>query len=284
MKKNNTHIETTIDCDSKERSAILIALLFNEGFNGFEELPGKLKAYIPLESYNKDRFKKIITHLNISQFEYKEIEEENWNQNWEQSFEPICVNNFVSIRANFHEPIQGVEHEIIITPKMSFGTGHHATTYLMIELMKDLNFNNKTVLDFGTGTGVLAILAEKLGAINITAVDNDKWSIENTHENIMANHCLKINVFEADKIDETYRADIILANINLNILKENLSAIKVCAGRKATILFSGLLHSDKIPFEQNLEEVGFKIVKSKQRNGWIAIEAQYLEIDPKTSL
>ena len=113
-------------------------------------------------------------------------------QEWESQLQPVTINNFAGIRASFHKPLENVEHEIIITPKMSFGTGHHATTFLMIELMQKINFKNKKVLDFGTGTGILAILAEKLGAASVLAIDYDEWSINNASENIEANNCKRI--------------------------------------------------------------------------------------------
>ena len=122
------------------------------------------------------------------------IEETNWNQVWESSFEPVVVDDFVAVRADFHEPIKGIKHEIVITPKMSFGTGHHATTYMMLEQMGKLDFKDKRVLDFGTGTGVLAILAEKMGAKKIIAIDNDEWSIENANENIKRNNCVAVEL------------------------------------------------------------------------------------------
>ena len=120
-------------------------------------------------------------------YKYSIIEDKNWNEEWESQLQPVTINNFAGIRASFHEPLKNVEHEIIITPKMSFGTGHHATTFLMVEQMEKINFKNKTVLDFGTGTGILAILAEKLGAASVLAIDYDEWSINNALENIEAN-------------------------------------------------------------------------------------------------
>ncbi len=117
------------------------------------------------------------------------IEETNWNQVWESNFDPVIVDDFVAVRAHFHEPIKNVQHEIVITPKMSFGTGHHATTYMMMQQMRELDFAGKNVFDFGTGTGVLAILAEKLGAQKVIAIDNDDWSIENADENVKRNNC-----------------------------------------------------------------------------------------------
>jgi ribosomal protein L11 methyltransferase len=136
------------------------------------------------------------------------------------------VDHFVAVRADFHEPIKDVKYEIIITPKMSFGTGHHATTYMMMEQMRDANFTDKIVFDFGTGTGVLAILAEKMGAKKIMAIDSDEWSIENANENIKRNNCTAIELQLTNTADVKSEFDIILANINKNIILENLELLE----------------------------------------------------------
>lgn len=136
-----------------------------------------LKPFIPVDNFDETLFDKIVQSNNLS-FTTSIIKETNWNQLWESNFNPIIISDFAAIRADFHKPIGEVKHEIIITPKMSFGTGHHATTYMMIHQMKEMDFTNKTVLDFGTGTGILSILAEKLGAAKVIAIDNDEWSIK----------------------------------------------------------------------------------------------------------
>ena len=137
---------------------------------------------LKIEDFHKVNLNAILPKNAI--YKYSIIEDRNWNEEWESQLDPVVINNFVGIRASFNKPIKNVEHEIIITPKMSFGTGHHATTFLMIGLMKKINFKNKKVLDFGTGTGMLAILAEKLGATSVLAIDYDEWSINNALENI----------------------------------------------------------------------------------------------------
>src|SRR5205809_7074705 len=142
------------------------------------------------------------------------IAEQNWNSIWEENFQPVIIQNAVAIRAHFHQPITTVQHEIIITPKMSFGTGHHATTYLMLEQMTSIDFAGKSVLDYGTGTGVLSIYAEKLGAAAITAIDNDEWSINNAAENIQQNNCKKINLALGNKPPAKHIYQVELANIN----------------------------------------------------------------------
>ena len=165
-------------------------------------------------------------------------------------------------------------YEIIITPKMSFGTGHHATTYLMMQQMQLLNFTNKTVFDFGTGTGVLAILAEKLGAASIFAIDNDEWSITNTIENIEQNNCQRISVAQMETIPTGKKYDIILANINLNVITANLCSLAEIAHAGADILFSGFLKENEKLIKAAIESAGFQCIATAQKGDWIAIRAK----------
>lgn len=272
-----TFTEIQFSTPDKNINEVIIALLAGEGFEGFDETGKETKAYISSEKLKGNSLDSVRELFPEVIFTENTIEEKNWNEQWESSFEPVIVSDFAAVRAGFHEPISSVKHDLIITPKMSFGTGHHATTSLVITLMEEVDFKNKTVLDFGTGTGVLAILAEKCGATNIIAIDNDDWSIANTRENIVANNCIKINVFKAEKIDPEYRADVILANINLNVLKQNVKAIVTCCGVNGMIIFSGLLVSDRENFLELLKTEHLKTIQVKDKNGWIAIKAQYIE-------
>ncbi|MEO7048333.1 MAG: 50S ribosomal protein L11 methyltransferase, partial [Ferruginibacter sp.] len=184
---------------------------------------------------------------------------------------------FAEIRASFHKRSENVKYDIEVTPKMSFGTGHHATTYLMMETMSHLSFKNKIVLDFGTGTGVLAILAEKMGAEKIIAIDNDDWSINNATENFNANGCTKIELQKADTIPDAVKADILLANINLNIITANLSKIVNACNNAGIILFSGIMVKDKQIILDALNSVGITIINCYERQNWIAIETIYIK-------
>ena len=172
----------------KEKKEILVALLAEEEFEGFEEDEKYLKAFIPFEKFDRKKLIEIAGAQNLS-FTLSFVRAENWNRKWEYNFHPVVIDDFCAIRASFHPPIRDVEYEIIITPKMSFGTGHHATTDMMIGQMRNIDFTSKTVFDFGTGTGILAILAEKLGAANITSIVVDNWSIENAKEYVAKNNC-----------------------------------------------------------------------------------------------
>jgi ribosomal protein L11 methyltransferase len=264
---------------SPETTDMLIAMLDNIGFEGFEEDELQLKAFIPVEKFEEDLFDNFIKEKNIV-YSKSVIKETNWNEKWESGFEPVIVNHpvskqgFASVRANFHAPVYGVIYDLIITPKMSFGTGHHATTFLMIQQMSQLDFKDKEVIDFGTGTGVLAILAEKLGAIGITGIDNDDWSINNAKENIEANACTQVNLLKAETIPSGIGADIILANINLNIIITNLDAIRSACNPGASVLFSGIMLQDESQIMEAIKTKGFVIKAHSVKDNWLVILAE----------
>jgi ribosomal protein L11 methyltransferase len=255
---------------SKGQNEILVALLADIGYTGFEEDQIALKAFIPQAEFKKEELDSILLVIPVA-FTKSIIEEENWNAGWESSFEPIIINDLVAVRAAFHLPIPSVKHEIIITPKMSFGTGHHATTCLVIEQMLRIDITGKTLLDFGTGTGILSILAEKLGADAITAIDNDEWSIENAKENIIANHCERISIGKAETIPAGPSYDIILANINLNVIMANSKAI-ANAGQIGTILLlSGFYFQDKELLVDEMTRQGFSLLSTDRKGDWIML-------------
>jgi ribosomal protein L11 methyltransferase len=255
---------------SSEQSDILLAQLSSIGFEGFEEGETSLKAFILSNEFDEILLKEITSAQNLS-FNQSTIKETNWNAVWESNFDPVIVEDFVGIRADFHEPIEGMEYEIVITPKMSFGTGHHATTYMMIQQMRDIEFKDKTVFDFGTGTGVLAILAEKLGAENIFAVDNDEWSITNTAENLERNSCAKVKLSRADNAKGSSQYNIILANINKNVILDNMNALVSQLKQGGTLLFSGLLEEDEAYILNAVKTYPLKFINKTSRNSWIAL-------------
>jgi ribosomal protein L11 methyltransferase len=266
--KNYLHF-TFLDIDASQ-SAILIAVLDEIGFTGFEELDRELSAFIPEKDFSESAFNEVVASMNIS-WEKKIIQETNWNAVWESNFEPIRINDFVAIRAEFHAPIVNVENEIVITPKMSFGTGHHATTHLMVELMRNLHLKNKRVFDFGTGTGILAILAEKLGAANVFAIDNDQWSIDNTLENIQRNDCSKVEVVLLDQPPINQQFDVVLANINKSIILQFLESIYNSTSLDGAILLSGLLKEDEADILQAVKNFNLQVADIQERKGWIAL-------------
>jgi len=254
---------------------ILIAELGEVGFESFEETPTGLEAYIQTKDWNKDILTDLYA-LKSDEFEitftYRDIEQINWNAEWEKNFTPIHVDDKVSIIAPFHEKTK-MEFEIVIEPKMSFGTGHHETTHLMIKHLLELDLTAKSVLDMGTGTGILAIFAEMKGAYPIDAIDIDEWCYINTLENIEKNNCKNIKAYQGDaSMLNDQRYDIIIANINRNILLNDMDTYNRCLNIGGKLLLSGFYTQD-IPFiETRTKELGLSIAKTYTKNNWVGIQ------------
>lgn len=262
----------------EEKKELIIALLSEEGFDGFEETDSSVKTFIEESKFNTDKFDELIQLIGAVPVR-SVVEDENWNAKWESDFEPVKVlkengEPFAFVRAGFHEADHSFPYDIEVTPKMSFGTGHHATTYMMVSQMAEIDFTGKTVIDFGTGTGVLAILAEKLGAASILAIDCDDWSIENAKENTEKNHCSRIKLMKAETIPAGNTADIILANINLNIILENFQQIMSAAKPGTIILFSGIMEHDGPQIEKAIRDRGLQLKNITKRNNWLALKVE----------
>lgn len=265
------YIRITFDELQPEQKEILIAQLADAGYEGFEERDSSLDAFINKQDFDKNLLKEISFKYQTP-YTTETIAATNWNKIWESNFEPVIVEDYVAVRAHFHKPIADTKFEIVITPKMSFGTGHHATTYMMIELMKGLDFDGKSVLDFGTGTGILAILAEKSGAKKIYAIDNDAWSIANAEENIKKNGCLNIMLREGSDASSPIKFDIILANINKHVILENLELLIRGLNEGGVLLLSGLLDNDRDDILDKTKNLGLEVKKSMARSNWVAFQ------------
>ena len=260
------HIQISIQADEKQQE-LYISVLSDLGAVGFEQTDSHLLAY-----FDEDNFKsyEVNEALKDVTFHVNTIPEQNWNAMWESNFEPVIVDDFCAIRADFHQPIKEVEHEIIITPKMSFGTGHHATTYMMIQQMRNIDFTRKTVFDFGTGTGILAILAKKLGASFVTAIDVDDWSIENAKENFERNNVRQVNLLRSSTIPAD-EFDIVLANINKNVITANAESLAAAISNGGLLLVSGLLKSDEEDIKTAFHSFSFVPVLLLEKKNWISI-------------
>lgn len=268
-----SHIAITLTCTA-ELKDILVAELSEKGFEGFEERIGNiLVAYIPEQDFNETDIRSLTASYNID-FTEERIGQTNWNAVWESNFEPVLVDDFCGIRAAFHpEFAPAPQHEIVITPKMSFGTGHHATTYSVIKLMKGIDFRSKKVFDFGTGTGILAILAAKMGASIIDAIDIDSWSVENTKENIANNSSLPVKVWQADNLRGIRgNYNVVLANINRNILLEFMTEIRRLLVRDGILLLSGILKEDEFAILEAARQNTLVLETQIEKDNWLAMK------------
>ena len=257
---------------------ILIAELGYAGFESFVETEEGVTAYIQKEEWNTSILDDIQI-LNSDEFEinytFEDIEQTNWNAEWEKNFKPIVVDNLCTVRAPFHEK-PDTEFDIVIEPKMSFGTGHHETTHMMIQHILKNDFKNKTVLDMGCGTGVLAILAEKRGAKPIDAIDIDNWCYLNSIENVERNNCKNITVFEGDSSllkDKKY--DIIIANINRNILLKDMHIYAFCLNKNGVLFLSGFYNNDIPIIEEECKKHMLKLDEKLERNNWVSLKFLY---------
>lgn len=270
-----SYIEYNFTIDPKEPATeILIAELGQIGFESFVETETGLLAYIQKEDWyidlERDLYILNSEDFNIS-YSFSEIEQTNWNEEWEKNFQPINVDNKVFIRAPFHEP-STMDFEIVIEPKMSFGTGHHETTHMMIQHLLDLDVSGKSVLDMGCGTGILAIFSAMKNAKPIDAIDIDEWCVENTTENISKNNCDFIRVFLGDaSILNEQRYDIIIANINRNILLQDLPKYKQCLNSNGILLLSGFYAEDESLLNEKATALGLNLETKIERNNWLSL-------------
>lgn len=269
------YIEYQFDIVPKEPwGEILTALLAELEFESFTTTEIGINAYVKKDFDDPVAVKNILTELDLVAITYQrtEIEQKNWNAEWEANFQPIMVNEQCYIRAEFHEPKPEIPYEIIIQPKMSFGTGHHSTTHLMVEYILENDCNNKAVLDMGCGTSILAILTKMKNARYVEAIDIDEWSVENSIENATRNH-VDINVKLGDASllgEQTF--DLILANINKNILMADLPKYVENLNPNGTIILSGLMDFDFDDIKNCCERLGLQWIDKKQRNEWIALK------------
>ncbi|MBA3679652.1 MAG: 50S ribosomal protein L11 methyltransferase [Bacteroidetes bacterium] len=251
-------------------SEILMALISEFGFESFDFNETGFTAYIKEESsINVD-----LGNLSFEDFTFtydiQKIPLTNWNAEWEKNFEPVSVDDLLYIRAPFHQANKNVKHEIVIMPKMSFGTGHHQTTRLVCKTMFDVDFKEKRVLDMGCGTGILAILAEFLGSKDILAIDIDEWSVENSIENCETNNCKNISVKKGniDLLENEKPFDIIIANINKNILKTQLPAYSKKLKQGGKLFLSGFFTTDMDELKVEAASNNIKFISFKSENEW----------------
>jgi ribosomal protein L11 methyltransferase len=248
---------------------ILMAFVSEFAFESFESTDDGFVGYINEEHVTGLYFDFELEDITYS-YVVNKIETINWNAEWENNFEPVLVDNLLCIRAPFHEQNFSVKHEIIIMPKMSFGTGHHQTTRLVCKNMFAADFKNKKVLDMGCGTGILAILAKQLGAKDVTGIDIDEWSVENAKENCETNHFSEIKIYKGDvnSLEKEKPFDVIIANINKNILKQQIPTYAKAIASNGILFLSGFFTTDTEDLKSVANDNGFEFVSTENENEW----------------
>ncbi len=269
------HTRLSVKCDP-EFCEILIAELSEAHFDTFLENDNGFEAYVEGETYDKNLVENIRKKYEGStslEFSFSQIAKRNWNEEWEKSFSPILVEDKCLIRAAFHHADKSYPYEIIITPKMSFGTGHHQTTHLMVKNMLHIDHRNKRVMDAGCGTAILSILASKLGAKEVEAFDIDDWSVDNGNENISVNHCHNIHIQKGTirEIDLAGKFDIILANINKNVLLDEIRIYSTFLNPGGLLLLSGFFTLDVPDLLRQATVEHLKEVSRDERDSWAAL-------------
>lgn len=276
-KMNYIELECTIENDIELVSDILSSLLGEIGYDSFVDTESGLLAYIPENIFDINNLNSIeipINNVNVNiTYKTQRIETKNWNAEWEQSYEPIIVEEQCIVRAPFHAIENKYKYDIVISPKMSFGTGHHETTFLILKEILTLDLENKTVLDMGCGTGILAILASMRGAKQVTAIDNDDWVIDNVLENIEINKTSNVSVLIGDfNIEFPLIYDVIFANINKNALLQGLANLSKVIKKDGLLILSGLYIADKEAMLKEAAKQGFAFVSDSVKGKWIALK------------
>ena len=262
-------------CDP-DFSELIMAEIAEAGFDTFMETEKGFEAYVEMEKYDKEYLQAIKDKYTLQTpvvFFQDRIQKQNWNEEWEKNYEPIIVDDRCLIRADFHKIDKKYPYELIITPKMSFGTGHHQTTYLMIKSQMDINHQNKRVMDAGCGTAILSVMAAKLGASEVEAFDIDEWSVSNGRENIDVNGCHNIHQQQGKLSDFSFEGtfDIILANINKNVLLDEIKLYQQYMAPESLLLLSGFYTSDIDDLLSEAARYNLAEVRRDEREQWAAL-------------
>lgn len=267
---NYIEVKVSIPEGKESMSEILIAFMAEQGFESFSEDKAHLLAYITEDLYEPKNTGMLMNAYGLK-FTTKLIPQQNWNEEWEKNFDPTIVENLLTIKAPFHNQNFNTQHTIIIEPKMSFGTGHHATTWMMCKLMAEFDFAESSVLDYGCGTGILAIYSSLLGASDIIAIDIDEWAYENTIENAERNKVSGITAIRGDiKMVPERKYDFIFANINLNVLKKDIPILSKRMNKGSIIFFSGFLNNELPQIVKACSDNGLLFAKELQKDNWTA--------------
>lgn len=270
MKYKEITILITEDESQREK---LMAVLLGIGYGSFMETEQSIAAYIEVNKFDKNRLQEVLQSFNGNAIieKIQDLADQNWNAIWESNYEPVVIEGKCIVRAPFHEKPAGIEYDVVIQPKMSFGTAHHGTTYLMIQLILENDFTGKQVLDMGSGTAVLAIMAAMKGAARVTAIDNDEWAYNNAIENCELNSIKNIDVIFGDASSIPGGGyDVVLANINRNILLDDIQHYNKHLNDDASVFLSGFYEGDLAAIVEEAQKFGWTFVEHRTRNEWVA--------------
>lgn len=258
---------------------ILSALIAETGFESFVECEGGMQAYVQQSLFDEDALKSIIADFPVPGTEITytitEPEDKDWNEEWEKNFfQPIVIDNRCVIHSTFHKDYPKAEYDIVINPQMAFGTGHHETTSSILGELLDADLKGKSILDMGCGTSILAILASMRGADPVTAIDIDDWCVNNSRDNITLNNINNITVElgDASLLEGRKPFDVIIANINRNILLNDMAAYTACMHKGSEIYMSGFYVQDIDAIRSKGESLGLKFVHYREKNNWAAVK------------
>lgn len=272
------YVEYSFKCRPVQpTSDILMSLLAEHGFESFVNTEIGIDAFVPFGEDNEARVEETLLHMEGEvSFQRRLIKDQNWNAQWESDYEPVCVGDSFRVRAPFHESEEGFKHEIIIQPQMSFGTGHHGTTWLMLDELSKLPLQGKSILDAGSGTGVLAIAAMKSGASRALAYDIEDWAFENTLQNVTLND-VEVEVLKGDvSIVKESGFGVILANINKNVLLEDLPQFASLLSHSGKLLLSGFFTTDVQELSEKAEKHGLKVIATNSKEEWAQLTLEKL--------
>lgn len=265
-----------IDMKSGETRDILMAELSELGFDSFTEDELVLQSFIPFPDFHEDDVNSCLEKWKRKSgfgFRLERIREQNWNAIWESEYEPVIVAGKCMIRAPFHQPLLGIAYDLVIEPRMSFGTAHHETTFLMLDALMNENLNGKRILDQGCGTAVLAILSWKMGALAVDAIDPDQWAYDNALDNVMKNNADGIRVIQGDaKSIPATDYNFILANINRNILLQDMEIYASCLAREGVLFLSGFYDKDLLAILEQAQKYGLRFHQTSSKNHWICVK------------
>lgn len=267
--------------DNEALKDMFVELLGSVGFDSFMDEDDGFAAYCREDAFDENAVTELLEmpqFQNINILKKDIIPDQDWNETWEASYEPVVINNICRIRAPFHQPDSKYKYDLLIEPKMSFGTAHHETTASIIKMMLDTDFSGREVLDMGSGTGVLAILAKKLGASTTVAIDNDEWAYRNALDNVRMNDTddIIVEFGDASSLNDRH-FDIILANINRNILLRDMKEYVKCLNDNGMIFFSGFYEADLPLIAKEAESLGLTYSKHLVEKEWTA--AMFVKID-----